>query len=517
MFVPFSVTDFIARAETVYGDRVGVVDEPDQPAASLGSPTYGEIAALARRQAARLDELGIAVGERVAVVSHNSARLLTSFFGVAGSGRVLVPVNFRLRPDEVSYIVEHSGAKVLYVDPELDEALAGVKAEHRFVLGDDDDLYAADGVEPVAWEADENATACINYTSGTTARPKGVQITHRNIWVNAVTFAMHAAVTDRDVYLHTLPMFHANGWGMPFAMTGLGVKQVVIRKIDGAEILRRVEEHGVTVMCAAPAVAAAVLDAAQDWDGEIPGRGRVRIIMAGAPPPTKTVVRVEEELGWEFIQIYGLTETSPLLTFNRTREEWDGLSAEERAQKLVRAGAPALGVTLSTSATDTEGEGGGEVLARSNVVLEGYWEQPEESARALAGGWFHTGDGGVIGADGYLSISDRKKDVIITGGENVSSIEVEDVLFSHPAVSEVAVIGVPSDKWGETIMALVVLAEGQQVTEAELIAWCKDKAAGYKAPTVIEFRDELARTATGKLQKFKLRKPYWEGRDRQVN
>lgn len=510
MFVPFSVTDFIDRARTVYGERVGVVDEPDQPAPSLGDVTYAELAALARRQAAKLDELGLEVGDRVAVVSHNSARLLTSFFGVAGSGRVLVPVNFRLRPDEVSYIVAHSGARVLYVDPELDEALAGVDVEHRFVLGDDGDMFAAEGVEPREWEPDEGATACINYTSGTTARPKGVQITHRNIWVNAVTFAMHAAVTDRDVYLHTLPMFHANGWGMPFAMTGLGVPQVVLRKVDGAEILRRVRDHGVTVMCAAPAVAAAVLEAGQTWEGEIPGRDRVRIIMAGAPPPTKTVVRVEEELGWEFLQIYGLTETSPLLTFNRTRAEWDDLSAEERAGLLTRAGAPALGVRLRTDEH-------GEVLARSNVVLEGYWEQPEESARALDGGWFHTGDGGVIGDDGYLTISDRKKDVIITGGENVSSIEVEDVLFSHPAVAEVAVIGVPSEKWGETIKALVVLAEGAEVDEAELIAWCKDKAAGYKAPTSIEFREALARTATGKLQKFKLRQPYWEGRDRQVN
>ncbi|KRF28720.1 AMP-binding protein [Nocardioides sp. Soil805] len=510
MFVPFSVTDFIDRARTVYGERVGVVDEPDQPAASLGNLTYAELDALARRQAARLDQLGLEVGDRVAVVSHNSARLLASFFGVAGSGRVLVPVNFRLRPDEVSYIVEHSGARVLYVDPELDAELAGVTAEHRFVLGEDGDMFADEGVEPRAWEPDESATACINYTSGTTARPKGVQITHRNIWVNAVTFAMHAAVTDRDVYLHTLPMFHANGWGMPFAMTGLGVPQVVLRKVDGAEILRRVRDHGVTVMCAAPAVAAAVLEAAQTWEGEIPGRDKVRIIMAGAPPPTKTVVRVEEELGWEFVQIYGLTETSPLLTFNRTRAEWDDLSAEERATRLTRAGAPALGVRLRTDEN-------GEVLARSNVVLEGYWEQPEESARALDGGWFHTGDGGVIGDDGYLTISDRKKDVIITGGENVSSIEVEDVLFSHPAVAEVAVIGVPSEKWGETIKALVVLAEGSEVTEAELIAWCKDKAAGYKAPTSIEFREVLARTATGKLQKFKLRQPYWEGRDRQVN
>ena len=527
MFVPLTVNDFIDRAAQVYGERIGAVDEPQQPAPPLGTDgelSYAEISALARRQAARLDEFGIGVGERVAVVSHNSSRLLTSFFGVAGSGRVLVPVNFRLRPDEVEYIVEHSGARVLVIDPELDEALAGVTAEHRFVIGDDDDLYAAapedGGPEPLAWEPDESATACINYTSGTTARPKGVQITHRNIWVNAVTFAMHTAVTDRDVYLHTLPMFHANGWGMPFAMTGLGVKQVVIRKIDGAEILRRVRDHGVTVMCAAPAVAAAVLEAAQTWEGEIPGRDRVRIIMAGAPPPTKTVARVESELGWEFIQIYGLTETSPLLTVNRTRAEWDDLSGEERAQKLVRAGAPALGVRLKISEPlpdDDSGETGGEVLARSNVVLEGYWEQPEESARALADGWFHTGDGGTIGDDGYLSISDRKKDVIITGGENVSSIEVEDVLFSHPAVAEVAVIGVPSEKWGETIKALVVLGEGESATEDELIAWCKEKAASYKAPTSIEVRDELARTATGKLQKFKLRAPYWQGRERQVN
>ncbi|MDQ4052283.1 MAG: AMP-binding protein [Actinomycetota bacterium] len=514
MFVPFSVSDFIDRAVQVYGERVGVVDEPDQPAPSLGEVTYAEMGALARRQAARLDQLGVGVGDRVAIVSHNSARLLTSFFGVAGSGRVLVPVNFRLRPDEVKYIVEHSGARVLYVDPELDEALADVTAEQRFVLGDDADLYADEGVEPQPWEPDEAATACINYTSGTTARPKGVQITHRNIWVNAVTFAMHTTVSDRDVYLHTLPMFHANGWGMPFAMTGLGVKQVVIRKIDGAEILRRVEQHGVTVMCAAPAVAAAVLEAAQTWEGEIPGRDRLRIIMAGAPPPTKTVARVESELGWEFIQIYGLTETSPLLTINRTRAEWDDLEPEERASLLTRAGAPALGVRLRAAESE---EGAGELLARSNVVLEGYWQQPEETADALVDGWFRTGDGAEVGDDGYVTIKDRKKDVIITGGENVSSIEVEDVLFSHPAVAEVAVIGVPSEKWGETIKALVVLADGQQVTEAELIAWCKDKAAGYKAPTSVEFREELARTATGKLQKFKLRAPYWEGYDRQVH
>ena len=222
------------------------------------------------------------------------------------------------------------------------------------------------------------------------------------------------------------------------------------------------------------------------------------------------MARVEAELGWEFVQIYGLTETSPLLTVNRSRAEWDDLSGEERAAKLVRAGQPALGVTLKI-------DEGGEVLARSNVILEGYWEQPEETEAALRDGWFHTGDGGVIGDDGYLTIQDRKKDVIITGGENVSSIEVEDVIFSHPDVAEVAVIGVPDEKWGETIKALVVKTEGSELTEQELIDYCKSKVARFKAPSSIEFREELARTATGKLQKFKLRQQYWEGRDRQVN
>jgi fatty-acyl-CoA synthase len=513
MIVPFSVNDFLDRALAVYGDRLGIADEPEQPAPSLGELTYRRVGELARAMAARHDQLGLDVGDRVAIVSHNSARLFTAFWGVCGYGRILVPVNFRLSFDEVQYIVQHSGSRVVYVDPELKEVLADLDAEHVFVLGDDDDLFA-EGVEPRAWEPDEDATATINYTSGTTARPKGVQITHRNIWTNALTFALHAGVTDRDVYLHTLPMFHANGWGMPFAMTGCGVPQVALRKVDGTEILRRVEKYGVTVMCAAPAVVAAVLDAAPQWKeqhgGDLPGRDRTRIIVAGAPPPTKTVARVEAELGWEFVQIYGLTETSPLLTINRGRSEWDDLAPEEKAAKLVRAGTPAIGVGLQV---DHEGE----VLARSNVCLEGYWEQPEETAKALAGGWFHTGDGGFIDDDGYLNISDRKKDVIITGGENVSSIEVEDAIFSHPDVAEVAVIGVPDEKWGETIKALVVKAEGSNLTEVELIEYVKGRVARYKAPTSVEFRDVLARTATGKLQKFKLRAPYWEGRERQVN
>ncbi len=516
MRVPLTIRSFLDRAAVVYPDRTGFVDEPDQVAPSWGAITYAEMAARAKAQAVALDRLGIGPGERVAIVSHNAGRLLTSFFGVSGWGRVLVPVNFRLAAEEVRYIVAHAGARVLLIDPELEEALAGVEAEHRFVIGDESDraLFGTDGslagIEPEPWEPDEDATAVINYTSGTTARPKGVQQTHRSLWLNATTFGWHTGISDRDVFLHTLPMFHCNGWGMPYGTTGMGVEQIVIRKIDGAEILRRVDRHGVTVMCGAPAVVNMILDAAATWDGPVPGAGRTRIIVAGAPPPSRTIERVETELGWEFIQIYGLTETAPLLTINRSRTEWDALAPADRARKLMRAGAPAIGIEVAI-------DGQGEILARGNHVLEGYWEQPEATAAAIVDGWFHTGDGGVIDDEGYLSISDRKKDVIISGGENVSSIEAEDALFSHPAVAEVAVIGVPDERWGELILALVVLAPGETATEDELRDHCRTKLAGYKVPKRIEFRDELARTATGKLQKFKLREPYWEGRDRQVN
>ena len=514
MQTPLTVADFLNRAEIVYRDRPAIVDEPEQPAPSWGTLTYGDLARRARAQAAALDRLGVGAGARVAVVSHNSARLLASFFGVSGYGRVLVPVNFRLRAEEVAYIVEHSGAEVLLVDPELEDSLKGVSARHRFVIGADTDaeLFAGDH-EPVRHAVDENDTATVNYTSGTTARPKGVQLTHRNIWLNAVLMGLHLGVGERDVYLHTLPMFHANGWGMPYVVTGLGAGQVVLRKVDGAEILRRVERHGVTLLNGAPTVIAMVLAAAAEWEGEIPGRDRVRVVVAGAPPPSTVIQQVEDVLGWQFNQIYGLTETAPLVTVNRPRAEWDGLSSLERARRLMRAGVPSLGTEM---VTDPEGE----VLVRSNVVLAGYWRQPEETERALAGGWFHTGDGGSIGEDGYLTISDRKKDVIITGGENVSSIEVEDALYKHPAIAECAVIGVPDERWGETVKALVVLKDdhsSRATTEAEVIKHCKGLIAGYKAPTSVEFREVLPRTATGKLQKFKLREPYWSGRDRQVN
>ena len=515
MLVPLGIGDFLDRAALVYGDREAVVDEPDTPG-SWGRITYRELQRRAWGMARGLSALGVEAGERVAIVSPNAARFLCSYWGVSAYGRILVPVNYRLNAEEVKYIVGHSGATVVLVDPEFDGAMAGVEAKHRIVLDgvQDAELFAAADAPPDGgpWLTDENDTASINYTSGTTARPKGVQLTHRNCWINAATFGWHLQVSDRDVLLHTLPMFHCNGWGMPYAATGMGAKHVVIRKIDGEEILRRVESEGVTLMCGAPAVVAAVLDAAavrRDAGGAVPGSGQVRIVVAGAPPPSKTIERVETELGWEFNQIYGLTETAPLLTINRGRQEWDGLDPAERSRLLSRAGTPAVGVQIRSDEN-------GEVCARANEVFAGYWEQPDETAKAIVDGWFHTGDGGHL--DGaYVVISDRKKDVIITGGENVSSIEVEDALFQHPAVAEVAVIGVPDEKWGEKVTALVVLRGGESVTAEQLIAFCRERLAGYKCPKAIEFRSELARTATGKLQKFKLRQPFWEGKERLVN
>ena len=511
MKVALTVNDFLRRAELLYPDRIAIVDEPSQPAESWDSITYREMARRANALAAGLDALGVQPGERVAIVSHNSARLLTALFGVSGSGRVLVPINFRLVAEEVKYIIAHSGARVLLVDPELEQAMADIECDMKWTIGavSDATLMRFD-TEPVMWEADEDATATINYTSGTTARPKGVQLTHRNLWLNASIFGWHMGVSDRDVYLHTLPQFHCNGWGMLYAVTGMGAKHVILRKVDGAEILRRIDEHAVTLMCGAPTVLNLILDAAATWEGPIPGRGRVRIVVAGAAPPTRTIERCETELGWEFVQIYGLTETTPVVTINRTRAEWDALSPGDRAVRLNRAGGPVIGCTMATTET-------GEVTARGNMVMDGYWDQPAATAEAIHDGFFHTGDGGLIDEFNYVTISDRKKDVIITGGENVSSIEVEDAIFQHPDITEVAVIGIPDEKWGELVTALVVTSPGSTLTEADVITWTKQKLASYKCPKKVEFRSELARTATGKLQKFKLREPFWDGFERQVN
>lgn len=518
MFVPLTINDFLDRAASVYPDRVAIVDEPDQPAPPLGELTWRQVADLQRQMGVAMDEMGLAMGARVAVASPNAARFLMLYYGVCGNGRILVPINWRLKPDEVAWIVDHSGAEVLLLDPDLVATMGHIKGPRVIVMGPDFDAawFAREGT-PSPWTPDESATLAIDYTSGTTARPKGVEQTHRARWTNAVVWGWQLGISDRDVYLSVVPMFHCDAWGMPYTLAAMGVKTVVLRKVDGMEILRRVRDHGITLTCGAPTVCSAVLDAAAKWDracdGDIPGRNRMRMVVAGAPPPSSVIERMETDLGWEFIQIYGLTETAPLLTMSRHRAEWDHLSPRERAQRLVRAGAPALGIKMVVSAD-------GELLARGNHVLSNYWRNPQATTDAIQDGWFHTGDGGHVDAEGYFSITDRKKDVIISGGENVSSIEVEDRLLSHADVKEAAVIGVPDPKWGETVKALVVLATGitaTPTTEAELIAFCRQTLAHYKCPTSVECRAALERTATGKLQKFKLREPYWAGHARRVN
>lgn len=514
MHVPLTLADFLHRAEFVHGDREAILDEPHQPGGAFGRITYRAFADMARSLAGALDDLDVPENARVAIISPNSTRFLAALFGVSTFGRILVPVNFRLNHDEIQYILEHSGSTVALIDPDLESLVRKIPVKHHLVLGQETDaqLFLRQGVQPKYSVDDEARTVSINYTSGTTARPKGVQLSHRSCWLNAVTFALHAGVSERDTYLHTLPTFHANGWGMPYALTALGARQVLLRKVDGAEILRRIEAEKVTLFCGAPAVVAAVLDAASVLRAEgkpIPGSGRMRIVVAGAPPPVKTIERVQTELGWEFIQIYGLTETSPLLTINRAPSDWDVLDPLVKAEKLGRAGVPAIGVRMGVSP-------GGEILARSNHVFDGYYNQPEETAKAVVDGWFHTGDGGVL--DGpYTVITDRKKDVIISGGENVSSIEVEDCLYQHAGIAEAAVIGIPHEKWGETVMAFVVVRAGHVLTSQDVIQHCRSKLSHYKCPTKVEIVSSLPRTATGKLQKFKLREPYWAGRTRQVS
>ena len=428
-------------------------------------------------------------------------------------GRVLVPINFRLNAEEIGYIVEHSGASVLLVDPELEESLAGVTARHRFVIGKrrTTTLCRFD-TEPEPWIPDEDTTGTINYTSGTTARPKGVQLTHRTLWINATTFGWQTGVSDRDVYLWTLPMFHCNGWGMSYAITGMGGRHIVLRKVDGAEILRRVER----------ARRDAPLRRARGR-GRDPRRRRAvgRSDPRARPGAHGRGRRATADAHDRADGDRARLGVHPDLRAHRDRAAADDGTRTRRmgralAGRRTRRSSAARGRPRSACVSTSSDQG--EVLARSNVVLEGYWEQPEATADALAGGWFHTGDGGTIDDDHYLTISDRKKDVIISGGENVSSIEVEDCLYQHPGVAEACVIGVPDEKWGETVKALVVLEPGSRRDRGRArSAHCREKLTHFKCPTSVEFRAEFARTSTGKLQKFKIRAPYWEGRTRQVN
>jgi fatty-acyl-CoA synthase len=525
--VPLLVSDFLDRAVGLYGEREAVVCGDERF-------TYREFALRVNRLANALAEMNIAKGDRVAILSPNCHRFLEAFYGVTAIGAVLVPLNYRLVPSDFVYIANHAGASVFLIDEEL----LGVGEEIRPQLSTVREYVLLGGKAPEGWRdyeallagaSDtppkdprlvETDLATINYTSGTTARPKGVMMTHRNLYANAWNTIGHLRVSHHDVLLHTLPMFHANGWGTPFSATGMGVRHVVLRKVDGGDIFRLIQDEGVTWACMAPAVLSTILNVADKAKYQI--TTRPRLVVAGAPPPAAFIKRLREELGWEFIQVYGLTETAPFLTVTTLRPDMESLPLDEQCQILARAGVPMVGVQLrvvdqNDDDVQPDDEQIGEVVARSNVVMAGYWRQPEETDRAIVGGWFHTGDLATINRDGYINIVDRAKDVIISGGENISSIEVEDVLYKHPAVLECAVIGVPSERWGETPKALIVPREGSNPSEADLIAHCRDQMAHFKVPSSVEFVEKLPRTATGKLQKYVLRDQYWAGQKRRVN
>jgi len=523
MEVPLLIGDFLRRAAKLYPDKTAIVD------GNLRF-TYREFDLRVGQLANGLRSIGVGPADRVCILSPNSHFFLEAYYGVPHIGAILVPLNFRLVPADHEYIINHAGVKVVVADPEyvqvVEEIRPTLKTVEHFIVAQDE------GAAPAGWrtwgalidgrptsadavEQDENDVVTINYTSGTTARPKGVMLTHRNCYLNAYNFIAHLGVRHDDVELWTLPMFHANGWGGPFAITAMGATHVVLRAVVAEDIHRLIEQEGVTFACMAPAVLATVLNYPDKDKHTI--RTRPRFVVAGAPPPAAFIERLEKELGWQFIQIYGLTETAPILTVSTP----DFHTSEDNYARRSRAGIEAIGVDIQVLDDDgnpvpKDNKTIGEICARSNVVLKGYWEQQEETAKAIYGGYFHSGDLAVWDEFGNIHIVDRKKDVIISGGENISSAEIEDALYKHSAVLECAVIGVPSEKWGETPKALIVLRPGATATEREVIDFTREHLAHFKCPTSVSFIESLPRTATGKLQKFLIREPYWQGVERRV-
>lgn len=520
MQVPLLVNDFLERAARLYPGKTAVVD-------GARRFSYREFQQRANRLANLLLRLGVGKGDRVCILSPNSHFFLESFYGVSRIGAILVPLNYRLTSEDHRYIIDHAGVTTLLVDGEytgvIDEIRGDLPKVKHFITAQhgaetppqgwsDWEAGIADvsDAAPPAVDIDENDIVSINYTSGTTARPKGVMLTHRNCYLNAYNMIAHLGIHHDDVELWTLPMFHCNGWGGVYALTGMGGTHVVLRAVEAESIYNLIEQEKVSFACMAPAVLRTILDYPDKEKHKISTRPRFTV--AGAPPPAAFIERLEKELGWRFIQIYGLTETAPLLTVSHP----DFNYREGDYARRARAGVAGLGVDIQVlddagRPVPRDGQSVGEVCARSNVVFEGYWEQPDQTAACIRDGFFHTGDLAVWDENESIHIVDRKKDVIISGGENISSPEVEDALYQHPAVLECAVIGVPHEKWGETPKALIVLREGESPDQAELLEFCRARLAHFKCPSSVEFVSALPRTVTGKLQKFKLRESYWKG------
>jgi fatty-acyl-CoA synthase len=523
---------FVERAERVYAPRTGVV---------YGARrfSYAELGTRVRRLATALRRAGIRPGDRVAFVAHNTPALLDAHFGVALAGAVLVAINTRLNAGEIAYILEHSGARILFVDAELAAGLgrdAVPSTVERIVTIDDPEFapgvaHVFDGpeyekfvaVEPddelACRVADEEETYSINYTSGTTGRPKGVMYTHRGAYLNALAEITGNRMDSGSVFLWTLPLFHCNGWCFPWAVTGAGGRHVLLRRIEPPVVWRLIAEEGVTHFNGAPTV---LIMLANHPDAPTGSLARPLRIATGGAPPSPTLLAQWERLGAEITHIYGLTETYGPHTLCDWHPEWNARDAETRARLRARQGVANI-VACELRVVDSEmrdvpadAATMGEVVMRGNNVMKGYFADPQATAEAFRGGWFHSGDVAVMHPDGYIELRDRQKDIIISGGENISTIEVEQAIARHPDVLEVAVIAVPDEKWGEVPKAFVVPKEGRVLSEADVIAHCRTVLAHFKCPKTVVF-GPLPKTSTGKVQKFVLREKEWGGREKRIH
>jgi len=501
MISPLTPLDFLARSVHAWRDLTAVVEGGRRF-------TYQEFGDRVERQAAALRQLGVQAGDRVAVLAPNGAMALEAHFAPMRIGAVLVMLNTRLAHAELEWILHHCGAKVLLVDPQLSPLVARAGVPH--VIEDYEAFLsgATASACPPLPVTDENACIAINYTSGTTGFPKGVMFSHRGAWTNAIGELSEHGLTQRSVYLWTLPMFHCNGWCFTWAVTAAGGRHICMRQPDPKEAVRLIESEGVTHLCGAPVVVSSL--AQYCAANGVKFRKPLRIVTAGAPPPP-AVIRAAEETGAEISHVYGLTETYGPHTICAWKPEWDALSPTERAQMKARQGVPYMIAGMDLRVTDhymndvpADGQTMGEVLMRGNNVMLGYYDNPQATEEAFHGGWFHSGDLAVVHPNGYIELRDRMKDIVISGGENISSIEVEKALADHPAVAEVAIVAVPDEKWGEVPKAYVGLKPHHSATAGELIAWCRDRLAHFKCPRQIEF-GPLPRTATGKIRKNELR------------
>ncbi|HVQ74653.1 MAG TPA: acyl--CoA ligase family protein [Candidatus Binatia bacterium] len=511
---------FLIRSAYVFPDKIAVVH-------GARRATYRQLQERVHRLASGLRRAGMRKHDRVAFLCPNIPAMLEAHFGVPAAGGILVAINIRLSSDEIGYILKHSGARFVFVDHELVDLikpldLAGVtvvRVDDTGAAGDPYEEFLATGSpEPVEpWLEDEEETISINYTSGTTGRPKGVMYTHRGAWTNAVGEIIETGMSFDTRYLWTLPMFHCNGWCFPWAVTAVGGTHVCLRRVESGRIWDLIDEEGITHYNGAPTVQIGVVNDAKAHRLARP----VTVTVAGAPP-SPTLLGKLKELGFRAVHVYGLTETYGPHTVCAWHAEWDSLPAEEQARLAARQGQGYALFDLVRVVDDAmndvprDGQTMGEVIMVGNNVAKGYFEQPEATAEAFRGGWFHSGDLGVWHPDGYVELRDRKKDIIISGGENISTIEVEQCVVRHPAVLECAVVAIPDEKWGERPKAYVTLKAGARATEEEIIEFCRQHIARFKAPAAIEFGD-LPKTSTGKVQKFVLRDREWQGRDKRVN